>query len=50
MGEQLSDDNFIAALLLSLPESYKNLVMILKSMKDLTLEFVIGRLLEEDHK
>ena len=50
MEELIIDASFIAALLLSLPESYNNLVIILEAQKDLTTEFVIGRLIEEDQK
>src|SRR5579871_4756911 len=50
MNEPIIDSNYIAALLLSLPESYKYLVTTLEAQKDLTIEFIIGRLIEEDQK
>src|SRR5579871_2824500 len=50
MNEPITDSSYIATLLLSLLESYKYLVTILKAQKDLTIEFIIGRLIEEDQK
>src|SRR5579871_2305045 len=50
MNEPITDSSYITALLLSLPESYKYLVTISEAQKDLTIKFVIGRLIEEDQK
>src|SRR5579871_5712537 len=50
MNEPIIDSSYITALLLSLPESYKYLVTTLEAQKDLTIEFIIGRLIEEDQK
>src|SRR5579871_4048071 len=50
MNEPIIDLSYITVLLLSLPESYKYLVTTLEAQKDLTIEFVIGRLIEEDQK
>src|SRR5579871_4156159 len=50
MNELIIDLSYITALLLSLPESYKYLITILKAQKDLTIKFIIERLIEEDQK
>src|SRR5579871_2888411 len=50
MNEPITDSSYIAVLLLSLPESYKYLVTTLEAQKDLTIEFIIGRLIKEDQK
>src|SRR5579871_60122 len=50
MNEPITDSSYITALLLSLPESYKYLVTTLEAQKDLTIEFIIRRLIEEDQK
>src|SRR5579871_2318055 len=50
MNEPIMDLSYITALLLSLPESYKYLVTTLEAQKDLTIEFIIGRLIKEDQK
>src|SRR5271169_2456753 len=42
--------NFITAILTSLPESYNNLVLVLESQKDITLDFILNRLIEENQK
>ena len=45
----MSKDHQVAMLLCSLPESYNNLIVALESRaNDLTIEFVIGRLLHEE--
>jgi hypothetical protein len=50
LGEQPSDSSFITALLISLPETYNNLITVLEAQKDLTSSYVIGKLLEEERK
>src|SRR5579871_6026887 len=50
MNKPITDSSYITALLLSLPKSYKYLVTTLEAQKDLTIEFIIGRLIEEDQK
>src|SRR5579871_6921396 len=50
MNEPIIDLSYITVLLLSLPESYKYLVTILEAQKDLTIKFIIGRLIKEDQK
>src|SRR5579871_5374939 len=50
INEPIMDSSYIAVLLLNLPESYKYLVTILEAQKDLTIKFIIGRLIEEDQK
>src|SRR5579871_1861026 len=50
MNEPITNSSYITALLLNLPESYKYLVTILEAQKDLTIEFIIRRLIEEDQK
>src|SRR5579871_2370610 len=50
INKPITDSSYIAMLLLSLPESYKYLVTTLEAQKDLTIEFVIRRLIEEDQK
>src|SRR5579871_6512433 len=50
MNELIMDLSYITALLLSLLESYKYLITILEAQKDLTIEFVIRRLIKQDQK
>src|SRR5579871_5006221 len=50
MNKPIIDSSYIAVLLLSLLDSYKYLVTTLEAQKDLTIEFVIGRLIKEDQK
>ena len=51
IGAAVSEDDQVATLLCSLPDSYNNLIMALESRTDdLKLEFVIARLLHEEHK
>src|SRR5579871_3601331 len=50
MNEPIMDSSYITALLLSLSESYKYLVTTLEAQKDLTIKFVIGRLIKKDQK
>ena len=51
VGAQVSEDDQVATLLCSLPESYNNLIVALESRADdLTIEFVIARLLHEERR
>ena len=51
VGAQVSKDDQVAKLLCSLPESYNNLIVALESRADdLTIEFVIARLLHEERR
>ena len=51
MGAQISEDDQVATLLCSLPDSSSNLIAALESQADdLSLEFVIARLLHEERK
>ena len=51
LGASITEDDQVATLLCSLPESYSNLITALESRADdLTLEFVVARLLHEDYK
>ena len=51
VGAQISEDDQVATLLCSLPDSYSNLIVALESRADdLNLEFVIARLLHEERK
>lgn len=52
IGAKMEDMDVICHLLLSLPKSYDNLVTALETMnpKELTLEFVKSRLLDENGK
>ena len=51
VGEQVSEEDQVATLLCSLPDSYNNLIVALESRADqLTLEFNIARLLHEERK
>src|SRR5579871_2216721 len=50
MNKLIMDSSYITMLLLSLPESYKYLITILEAQKDLTIKFVIGRLIKENQK
>lgn len=52
IGAKMEDMDVICQLLLSLPKSYDNLVTALETMnpKELTLEFVKSRLLDENGK
>src|SRR5579871_6919019 len=50
MNKPIIDSSYIITLLLSLPESYKYFITILEAQKDLTIEFVIERLIKEDQK
>ncbi len=51
MGASITEDDQVATLLCSLPESYNGLITALESRADnLTLEFVTARLLYEEHK
>ena len=51
VGASITEDDQVATLLCSLPESYTSLITALESRADnLTLEFVTARLLHEEHK
>eukprot|EP00795_Rhopilema_esculentum_P008820 gene8820-biopygen1729 len=51
VGAQVSEEDQVATLLCSLPDSYNNLIVALESRADqLTLEFIIARLLHEERK
>ena len=51
VGASITEDDQVATLLCSLPESYNSLITALESRADnLTLEFVIARLLHYEHK
>ena len=51
VGASITEDDQVATLLCSLPESYNGLITALESRADnLTLEFVTARLLHEEHK
>ena len=51
VGVSITEDDQVATLLCSLPESYNGLITALESRADdLTLEFVTARLLYEEHK
>ena len=51
VGASITEDDQVATLLCSLPESYNGLITALESRADdLTLEFVIARLLHEERK
>lgn len=51
VGAPVTEDDQVATLLCSLPESFNNLITALESRADsLTLEFVIARLLHEERK
>jgi len=51
VGESASEDDRVATLLCSLPESYNNLIVVLESKAEKpTMEFVIARLLHEESK
>ena len=51
VGAQVSEENQVATLLCSLPDSYGNLIVALESSEDdLSLEFVIARSLHEEKK
>ena len=51
MGTSITEDDQVATLLCSLPESYNSLITALESRADnLTLEFVHARLFLEEHK
>ena len=51
VGASITEDDQVATLLYSLPESYNSLITALESRADdLTLEFVTARLLHEEHK
>ena len=51
VGASITEDDQVATLLCSLPESYNSLITALESRADdLTLEFVTARLLHEEHK
>ena len=51
MGAKVSEEDQVATLLCSLPDSYDNLIVALESRADnLTLEFIIARLLHEERK
>eukprot|EP00794_Sanderia_malayensis_P011679 gene11679-12889_t len=51
VGAQVSEDDQVATLLCSLPDSYNNLIVALESRADdLNMEFVIARLLHEERK
>lgn len=52
LGEEVSDSSFVAAMLASLPKSYEGLLVALESRpdKDLTVDFVKGRLLDEGRR
>ena len=51
VGAPVSEDDQVATLLCSLPESYSNLIVALESrIEDLNMEFVTARLLHEESK
>ena len=51
VGAPTSEDDQVATLLCSLPDSYNNLIFALESrVKDMHMEFVIARLLHEESK
>ena len=51
VGAQVSEEDQVATLLCSLPDSYNNLIVALESRANqLTLEFIIARLLHEERK
>ena len=51
VGASITEDDQVATLLCSLPESYNSLITALESRADdLTLEFVTAKLLHEEHK
>src|SRR6185295_11023780 len=51
IGSQIAEEDKVLALLGSLPESYSSLITALESRTgDLTWEFVVARLLHEEHK
>ena len=51
VGESITEDDHVATLLCSLPESYNGLITALESrVDDLTLEFVTARLFHEEQE
>ena len=51
VGATVTEEDQVATLLCSLPDSYNNLIIALESRaEDLTMDFLVARLLHEEHK
>ena len=50
VGASITEEDQVAKLLCSLPDSYDSLITALESRGELSLEFVTARLLHEEHK